>query len=145
MISIVYPEPGFRIKKENERDYIFDNFRKRWLLLTSEEWVRQNFIQYLVKIKNYPTTLIALEKRIQLGELNKRFDILIYDSLHKPWMMIECKGMDVSLNEGVLMQLLRYNISIPVQYMIITNGQHTYGWQNLDGDFRLINEIPSPQ
>jgi len=67
MINIIYPEPQFRIKKEGNDDLIFDKLRKKWLLLTPEEWVRQNFIQYLVEIKKYPATLIALEKEIQLG------------------------------------------------------------------------------
>lgn len=74
---INFPEPGFRIKKEEGREYIFDALRKKWVALTPEEWVRQNFVQYLLQVKNYPASLIALEKEIKLGELKKRFDILI--------------------------------------------------------------------
>ena len=77
MLSINYPEPDFRIKKEEGKEFIFDALRRKWLLLTPEEWVRQNFIQYLIKIKKYPSSLIAIEKEIQLGELKKRFDILV--------------------------------------------------------------------
>lgn len=126
------------------RDSIFDELRKRWLLLTPEEWVRQNFVQYLVRSKQYPAARIALEKEIQLGELRKRFDVLVYDKDFKPWMMIECKSGDVVLNEQVLMQLLRYNISVPVTYLIITNGKHTFGWKRADNQLILIDEIPNP-
>ena len=87
---INYPEPAFRIKTGNGKDFIFDLLRKKWVVLTPEEWVRQNFIQYLLQVKNYSAALIAIEKEIKLGELKKRFDILVYDSKHQPWMMIEC-------------------------------------------------------
>jgi hypothetical protein len=142
MININYPEPVFRMKKEGSKEFIFDVLRKKWLLLTPEEWVRQNFVQYLVNIKNYPATIIAIEKEIQLGELKKRFDVVIYDSNHQPWMMIECKAAEVKLDESVLQQILRYNISMPVTFILITNGNLTYGWQKKDNDLHLIEELP---
>ena len=142
MVTINYPEPDFRIKKEAGKEFIFDALRKKWLLLTPEEWVRQNFVQYLIRVKNYPATLIALEKGIQLGELKKRFDILIYDTAHQPWMMIECKAAEVKLDDAVLQQALRYNISVPVLFIIITNGNLTYGWQRNNNELNLIEEIP---
>ena len=142
MININYPEPGFRMKKEGSKEFIFDVLRKKWLLLTPEEWVRQNFVQYLINIKNYPATIIAIEKEIQLGELKKRFDVVIYDSNHQPWMMIECKAAEIKLDESVLQQILRYNISMPVPFIIITNGNLTYGWQKKDNDLHLIEELP---
>jgi hypothetical protein len=145
MINIEFPEPAFRIKKEDGRNCIFDELRKKWLFLTPEEWVRQNFVKYLVKNKKYPAARIALEKEIQLGELKKRFDVLVYDNAFKPWMMIECKSTGVILNDEVLRQLLRYNISVPVEYMIITNGSSTYGWQKVDSQLVLINELPAMQ
>jgi hypothetical protein len=142
MININYPEPVFRMKKEGSKEFIFDVLRKKWLLLTPEEWVRQNFVQYLINIKNYPATIIAIEKEIQLGELKKRFDVVIYDSNHQPWMMIECKAAEVKLDESVLQQILRYNISMPVTFILITNGNLTYGWQKKDNDLHLIEELP---
>ena len=142
MIVIDFPPPAFRIKNQDNREFIFDPLRKRWLLLTPEEWVRQNFIQYLVQVKHYPASLIAQEKEIVLGELKKRFDILIYDRHHKPWMMVECKEMNVKLDNAVLQQVLRYNISVPVEYIIITNGSATYGWQKKESGLELIEAIP---
>src|SRR5690349_9864322 len=113
MLLIQYPEPVFQLKKAGSGELIFDPLRKRWLCLTPEEWVRQNFVQYLVQVKNYPASLIAMEKIIRLGELKKRFDILVYDANHQPWMMVECKAPSVRLDESVLHQLLRYHISVP--------------------------------
>ncbi|MEQ1677033.1 MAG: type I restriction enzyme HsdR N-terminal domain-containing protein [Chitinophagaceae bacterium] len=140
---INYPTPDFRIKKEGKKEFIFDALRKKWLLLTPEEWVRQNFIQYLLQEKNYPASLLAIEKEIQLGELKKRFDILVYDANHQPWMMIECKAMEIKLDDAVLQQVLRYNMSIPVPYLLITNGQYCMGWVKENGALKTIVELPS--
>ncbi len=139
---INYPLPEFRIKKEGDKDFIFDSLRKKWILLTPEEWVRQNFVQFLLQVKNYPATLIAIEKEIKLGELNKRFDILVYDNKHNPWMMIECKAMEINLEEKVLQQVLRYNISVPVNYIVITNGTHCMLWHRQDGELKQLNDFP---
>jgi hypothetical protein len=124
MIKIDYPPYQPKIKKENEKEFIFDEFRKRWVVLTPEEWVRQNFLQYLTQIKKYPASLIAVEKEIKLGELKKRFDIVVYDSHTKPWMIVECKEMNVPLDRTVLDQVLRYNINLQVPYLVITNGSY---------------------
>lgn len=142
MVIIKFPEPDFRIKDENGKEFIFDLLRKKWLLLTPEEWVRQNFIQYLIKTKKYPSALIAVEKEIQLGEMKKRFDVLVYDKNHKPLMMIECKAAEIKLDEKVLEQALRYNISVPVKYIVITNGKATYAWEKENGHLQLLYEIP---
>ena len=142
MITVQFPEPDFKIKKEGDKRYIFDGIRKAWLLLTEEEWVRQNFVAYLVKEMKYPSSLIAVEKEIMLNGLKKRFDILVYDSEHKPWMMVECKAPEVQLNEDVLQQALRYNISLPVKFIVITNGDVTIGWRNRGSELKLIDEMP---
>ena len=142
MMSINYPAPDFRIKKEGEKELIFDWLRRKWLVLTPEEWVRQNFVQYLLQVKKYPATLIAIEKEIRLGELRKRFDILIYNSDHQPWMMIECKAAIIKLDEKVLEQILRYNISVPVSYLIVTNGSESMGWVRNAGKLDMIAAIP---
>jgi len=141
MIAVQYPEPQFRMTKENGKPYIFDAIRKTWLLLTEEEWVRQNFVNYLITQLHYPSTVIALEKEIVLNDLKKRFDILVYDKEHKPWILVECKEPKVSLSEDVLQQALRYNISVPVEYIVITNGSTTVGWKK-ENELRLLTEMP---
>lgn len=142
MLSINYPEYRFQIKQDAGKDIIFDPLRKKWLLLTPEEWVRQNFVQYLIQVKKYPAALIAMEKMIRLGELKKRFDILVYDSNHLPWMMIECKAPAIKLDESVLHQLLRYHISVPTGLLIISNGEYSYGWEKKEQRLQLIQELP---
>ncbi|HKH62466.1 MAG TPA: type I restriction enzyme HsdR N-terminal domain-containing protein [Flavitalea sp.] len=143
MIKIEYPAYSFRIKKAGNNEVIFDELRKSWLRLTPEEWVRQNFIRYLVLVKKYPASLIAIEKEIWLGELKKRFDILIYDQQHRPWMMIECKEMNVDIDQNVLEQVLRYNIAVPVQYMIITNGIHCMAYEKIEDRLEILQHLPS--
>jgi hypothetical protein len=144
MIKIDYPSHPFKIKMEEDKELIFDEHRKIWVRLTPEEWVRQNFLQYLVKVKNYPLSLIAVEKEIRLGELKKRFDILVYDSIHQPWMMIECKSMDIVIDQKVMEQLLRYNISVPVRFLVITNGSYVYGYERTEGRIELLSDLPLP-
>lgn len=142
MIQVNYPEPVFRFKEENGKEMIFDFIRKQWLSLNEEEWVRQNFIQFLVQELKYPLELIAVEKEIQLGDLKKRFDILVYDREHRPWMLIECKAGDITLDEKVLHQVLRYNISTPADFLIITNGHYTYAWEKREGELKEIQQMP---
>lgn len=142
MITVDYPEPKFKMKKENGKQFIFDPIRKTWLLLTREEWVRQNFVNYLIAVLQYPATVISLEKEILLNDLKKRFDILIYNKEHKPWMLIECKEPTVSLNELTLQQVLRYNITVPVEFIVITNGNSTVGWKKEGSELNLLSKMP---
>jgi hypothetical protein len=142
MIPVKFPEPQFRIKKEDQKHFIFDSIRKIWLLLTEEEWVRQNFVNYLTTELKYPSAVIALEKEITLHELKKRFDILVYNKEHQPWMMVECKASEVTLNDEVLQQVLRYNISVPVEFIVITNGNTTVGWRKEGRELKLLSELP---
>ncbi|OYW20296.1 MAG: restriction endonuclease subunit R [Sphingobacteriales bacterium 12-47-4] len=142
MIHISFPPPNFRIRKEQGRDQLFDPLRKQWVVLTPEEWVRQNFIQYLVQTLHYPESLIAIEKQMKLGELNKRFDILVYDKDHQPWMMVECKAQTEPLAEKVFDQILRYHVSIPVTYLVITNGDYTRAWRKTEMGLEELDQLP---
>jgi hypothetical protein len=142
MIKVDYPKFNFKIKTEAGKEIIFDEIRKQWVILTPEEWVRQNTIQYLLQSLHYPASLIAVEKALKLGELKKRFDILVYNQEHQPWLMIECKATDVPLTESVLQQVLRYNMAIPVTYLIITNGESIFGWHVTD-NCNMLEAFPS--
>jgi hypothetical protein len=143
MIKVDFPAPTFRIKEEAGKEVIFDDLRKQWVRLTPEEWVRQNFIQYMLQVKQYPAAFIGIEKEIALGELKKRFDLLLFDRNHQPWMMIECKAMDVELTEKVLEQIVRYNMSVPVNYLVISNGTYTYAWVKTKNRLISITELPA--
>ena len=105
---------------------VFDSVRRKWVRLTPEEWVRQNVLEWMTGIKAYPASLIAVEKEVRLGPLTKKFDILVYDNSHNPWLMVECKSMDVPVTEKVLMQVLRYRMSVPAGVLVVTNGIETH-------------------
>ncbi len=142
MIKINYPEHTFKIKKEKNIESIFDAFRKRWIVLTPEEWVRQNILQYLTEIKKYPSALIAIEKEIYLGELKKRCDVVIYDRNSLPWMIIECKEMNSKINAKAVEQILRYHLTLPAQYLVITNGSYCLGFEKSEGQLKEIDKFP---
>jgi len=126
MIQIKFPEPSFKLRQLEDQPQIFDPIRQKWVVLQDEEWVRQNIIAWLVKEAAIPPSFIAVEKNLPYGNTTKRFDILIYATNHSPWMMIECKAPNVELTESTLMQILSYNASVPVPYMMITNGASTH-------------------
>jgi len=141
MLHIEYPHHPFKIKEENKRHLIFDEIRKLWVTLTPEEWVRQNFIQYLVQVKKYPSSVFAIEKEIKLGELKKRCDIVVYKS-HQPWMIIECKEQGILLNDAVVQQILRYNISLKVKILVVTNGEKTYAVKLNENNIIPMDQLP---
>ncbi|HQW91578.1 MAG TPA: type I restriction enzyme HsdR N-terminal domain-containing protein [Ferruginibacter sp.] len=149
MIYIEYPAYQPKIKEKSgqpgsaKKEFIFDDIRKKWVALTPEEWVRQNFLQYLIQVKKYPASLIAIEKEIKLGELKKRFDIVVYGSDTKPWMIVECKEMNVPLDKTVLDQVLRYNISMQVPYLVITNGNYCMAMLLKDKAMTSLESLPA--
>ena len=142
MIKIEFPPNDFKVRQQSGVHEVFDSIRKKWLVLTPEEWVRQNFIQYLIISKNYPASLIALEKEIKVGELKKRCDIVVYNRNAEPWMIIECKEMNVPLSEKTLDQILRYHIALPAEYLIITNGSYCFGFKKEKDQFFQIDLFP---
>jgi hypothetical protein len=143
MIAIEFPSYQPKIKKEHNIEFIFDEVRKRWVVLTPEEWVRQNFLQYMIQVKQYPASLLAVEREITLGELKKRFDIVLFNPEGRALLLVECKEMTVQLDEKVLQQALRYNISLQVPFMVITNGSYTLAFGSKDGVLSELNELPS--
>src|ERR1700694_3687549 len=143
MLQIQYPFHPYKIKQDEEkREYIFDELRKVWIRLTSEEWVRQNFVQYLVQSMKYPASYVAIERQIKLGERLKRFDLMVFNKAAQPWMMIECKKMERTLDKVVIWQILNYNIAIPVKFLVITNGEHSLGYVKGELDFEPISKLP---
>lgn len=144
MIRIYYPSYPFKIREpEKKKEEIWDELRKLWVRLTPEEWVRQNFIQYLLVVKNYPATYIAVERRMKLGDLNKRFDLLVFDNAAQPWMLVECKAMEEKLDSRVLWQVLRYNMATPVRYIVITNGGECHAFVRGETDFLELSALPA--
>ena len=141
MINIQFPSHLLKIKSENGKEIIFDECRKQWVLLTPEEWVRQNFLQYLIQERLYPASLIAVEREIVLGDLKKRFDIVVFKNA-KPWMIVECKELHGKLNEAVIKQILNYNITLQAEYLVITNGTSTFALHVQQGKFEWLQKLP---
>ena len=141
MIKIHFPKNKVKIVQRDGVNEVFDPIRKKWLLLTPEEWVRQNFLQFLFQ-KEYPSSLIAIEKEITLGELKKRCDIVVYNRDMQPWMIIECKEMTVQLSEKTISQILRYHLALPCRFLVITNGSYSYGFEKKGDTFLEMISFP---
>ena len=126
MIGLDFSKVILRLRNENSKTQVFDPVRKKWLVLTPEEHVRQHMIHYLADVMQYPIALLAVEKMIKVGDLSKRFDIVVYNREHKPWMLVECKSPDVVISEKTLHQLLNYQRTMQCSYWTLTNGHQTY-------------------
>ena len=117
------------------------------MVLTPEEWVRQHFVNYLISVKNYPISLMAIEKQIQLHKVTKRFDILIFLNTGKPHILIECKAPNVQIGQNTFDQIARYNSEINAEFLIVTNGLDHFCCQ-MDFDSKkyiFLNSIPDFQ
>ena len=125
MIALNFPVPDFRIQNTAKGPEIWDRFRKKWISLQPEEWVRQNFLNWMTKEQQIPASFISVEKGLNDAS-KKRYDILVFNQQHEPWMIVECKAHDVKLDEKVLMQILSYHQSLQAQFLAITNGEHCY-------------------
>jgi hypothetical protein len=141
MIKINYPDKKPVIKTAAGREWIFCTIRKKWMVLTPEEWVRQNLLLYFIEELNYPASLMAVEKQLQLGDLKKRFDIVLYKNA-LPFMLVECKEMNVPISQKTLDQVMRYNINLQADYFVITNGTDCYGFKKEEGEMRNVNVFP---
>ena len=122
MLKLSFPNYEFRLKKIDEKRFIFDEIRKKYIELTAEEWVRQNCIKYLVNEKKYKSQLIAVEKKIILNNLTKRFDVIAYDNNGDPNLLVECKAPNIAIKQETFDQILSYNRVINSKYLMITNG-----------------------
>ena len=122
MQDLKFPSCQFNIKREADQVYIFDEVRKKWLVLTPEEWVRQHVVFYLVGEKGYLPGLIGIEKTIKVNQRNQRFDLVCFDNDAKPLLIVECKAPEVSITQATLEQTLRYNSEVQAKYLMLTNG-----------------------
>jgi len=138
------PRYFFRLKEQNGKKYIFDEVRRRFVLLTPEEWVRQNMVRFLVDDRQYPQALISVEKAFSQFRRRNRYDLLIHDRSGEPLMIVECKAPGVEITQQVFDQATRYNISQKARYMLITNGIKHYCCQMNPGSqqYSFLQEIP---
>ncbi len=114
------------IRNKNDKTEIFDDFRKKFVILTPEEWVRQNFAHFLVNYKQFPKGLLALEYSFKIQTRKKRVDILAFTPQGEPLLAVECKAADVVINQKVFDQIARYNMAFKVRYLAVSNGLQHY-------------------
>ena len=135
----------FKIKKENKNNIIFDEIRKKWIILTPEEWVRQHVVHFLLKEKNYPISLIAVEKQLKINTRIKRTDIVVYNKQGTPELLIECKAPSVKITQTTFDQIARYNLTANSNYLMVTNGLAHYFCQidSTKEAYIFLEDIPS--
>lgn len=127
MTILNLPACKFKIKSSENKRLIFDNLRKKYIVLTPEEWVRQHFVSYLRIEKSYPESLMAVEKQMTVNGLKKRTDILIFNKEGLPEIIVECKAPSVDITQSTFDQIARYNLKLNAKYLIVTNGlSHFY-------------------
>ena len=139
MTKLKLPEFDARIKDNT----IFCLIRKKWIVLTPEEWVRQHFINLLITHLSYPKGMFKLEHSLAYFKNQKRSDILVLDSQGSVFLLVECKSTDVKLDQKVLNQVATYNKVLDSQFIAITNGLNHFIWKKEGDGFRQLSEFPS--
>jgi len=116
------PHYSFRTRENLGKKLIFDGLRRRWVALTPEEWVRQNFVRYLIEEKHFPASLIAVERSLRMNQRDFRTDIVLFSKSGNPLVVVECKAPGIKISQLVFDQIARYNLDLRVSYLIVTNG-----------------------
>jgi hypothetical protein len=137
------PEYACKLKESEGKVWIFDVIRKKFVVLTPEEWVRQHLINFFITHLGYPKSLIKIETGLLYNQLQKRSDILVYDRNGKPWMIVECKSYDVELSQKSVQQASVYNTTIKAPYIAVSNGmKHVCFQMGGKGDAIQLNDFP---
>lgn len=146
-MTLNLPKYEFRIKNKDNQPYIFDFIRKKYYLLTPEEWVRQHFVRYLIEEKKYPKGRIGVEILVKINGMNKRSDIVVYDEKGNPLLIVECKRPEVAITQETFDQIARYNLQLNAQFLIVTNGlQHFCCQMDFENqNYIFLEEIPDYQ
>ena len=126
MIKLNFPSYQFRFKNSENKTAIFDELRKKFIILTPEEWVRQHTIQYLMQQKNYPKQLLNAEKQLKVNGLTRRYDIVAYNPDGSINLIVECKAPSIKITQDTFDQIARYNLSLKAEQLMVTNGLHHY-------------------
>jgi hypothetical protein len=126
MQKLNFPEYQYRFKNKENKLAIFDEIRKKFILVTPEEWVRQNCVHYLIKELNYPKSHINVEKLVKINGINKRYDIVIFNLKGEIEILVECKAPSVSINQATFDQIAQYNLKLKANYLMVTNGLNHY-------------------
>ncbi|MBF6642320.1 type I restriction enzyme HsdR N-terminal domain-containing protein [Flavobacterium sp. J49] len=144
MQKLNFPSYSFRLKNSENKVSIFDDIRKKFVILTPEEWVRQHTVQYLLQEKNYPKSYLNVEKLIKINDINKRYDVVVFQPNGAIFLLIECKAPDVTITQNTFDQIARYNLKLNAKYLMITNGLNHYFCQ-MDFEkeqYNFLKELP---
>lgn len=147
MKQLQFPTYSFRFKNSENKVAIFDEIRKKFIIVTPEEWVRQNVVQFLLQDKKYPKSHINVEKLLKINNLNKRYDVVVYKPDGNITILIECKAPGVKISQSTFDQIARYNMTLKAEYLMVTNGLNHYfckmDYQNEKYDF--LTDLPEYQ
>lgn len=145
MQQLSFPTYEFRFKNSKNKIHIFDEIRKKFILLQPEEWVRQHVVKYLMIQKNYPITLINVEKVLIVNGLKKRYDVIVYNSDGSIELIVECKAPTIPITQNTFDQIARYNSALKGNFLMVTNGlQHYYCKMDYQQEkYIFLKEIPS--
>ena len=139
-----FPKFSFRFKNSENKVSIFDCIRKKFVILQPEEWVRQHCLLYLMEVKNYPISLINVEKELTINDLKKRYDIVIFNPNGSIHLIVECKAPKININQTTFDQIARYNTALHATYLMVTNGlNHYYCQMDFENErYQFLKDIP---
>ena len=145
MEKLNFPAFNLLVKSKENKSFIFDSVRKKWLILSPEEWVRQHCIHYLIDYKSYPLGLIQVEKKLKVNNLERRYDIIVFNRDGTINLLVECKRPNISITQKAFDQITQYNLSLSSDYLMITNGlNHYYCQMDLEQKkYIFLKDIPS--
>ena len=138
------PTYNFKLKSSENKTLIFDKLRKKYVVLTPEEWVRQHYVCFLIEEKEYPISLIALEKQLIINNRRKRTDILVFNNKGNHEIIVECKAPSIKITQDTFDQIARYNLKLKANYLIVTNGlEHFYCKMDFEKEtYIFLKDIP---
>ncbi|WP_264558555.1 type I restriction enzyme HsdR N-terminal domain-containing protein [Flavobacterium sp. N2270] len=144
MQPLNFPKYSFRFKNSENKVSIFDKIRKKFILLTPEEWVRQHVVEFLIDEKKYPKSLINVEKIVKVSGMNKRYDIVVFNSDGSIFLLIECKAPEIKIDQKTFDQIARYNLILNAQYLMVTNGlNHYFCEMDFENEkYSFLKELP---
>ena len=140
IVPLSFPPTQLDLSRKSGKIFVKCLIRKKAILLTPEEWVRQHIIAHLINDLNYPQTLVGVEKAIQYNGLTKRWDIVVFDSDFKPYLLVECKAPNIKLGTNTLQQALSYQHQLNCELIVISNGLETHTWQ-LNKEKQSLEEL----
>ena len=145
MLKLNFPTYTFRFKNSENKVSIFDEIRKKFIILTPEEWVRQHVVHYLIKEKNYPKSLINVEKVLTVNGLRKRYDVVVYNPDGSIHILVECKAPEVKISQATFDQIARYNMTMKARYLNVTNGlNHFYCQMDFENEkYDFLMSLPN--